>query len=240
MPDIYRDISIADDIYRNLTLGFGYISLYNVRWQSFCQNDDTSNVIFVVMKVFLSLVSSRFDSLSKLLSRPMMGLSGHDEGKLSGLKCFEDLSGAGAWEVAEQLRINYDESREALTRHHQRLLNGRWGLYWLSNRGYERIRIFALDCAVTLKSCRDLRCKLRNMHLYCLQYLQIIQWLQRFFMLFVTSCTVANMLPCSVTLRITSRWLQNNSATLLNPFRNFMQHFRYYISLLGLCFYFWD
>ena len=48
------------------------------------------------MKVFLSLVSSRFDSLSKLLSRPMMSLSGHDEGKLSGLECFEDLSGAGA------------------------------------------------------------------------------------------------------------------------------------------------
>ncbi len=161
-------------------------------------------------------------------------------GKFSGLECFEDLGGAGAWEVAEQLRISYDESREALTRHHQRLLNGRWGLYWLSNRGYERIRIFALDCAVTLKSCRDLRCKLRNMHLYCLQYLQIIQWLQRFFMLFVTSCTVANMLPRSVTLSITSRWLQNNSEALLNPFRNFMRYFRYYISLLGLCFYFWD
>ena len=48
------------------------------------------------MKIFLSLVSTRFNSLSKLLSRPMMGLSGHDEGKLSGLECFEDLIGAGA------------------------------------------------------------------------------------------------------------------------------------------------
>ena len=131
-----------DFIYRYITLGDEHISLYNVRWQSFCQNDDTSNVIFVVMKVFLSLVSSRFDSLSKLLLRPMMGLSGYDEGKLSGLECFEGLGGAGAWEVAEQLRIIYDESRKALTRHHQRLLNGRWGLYWLSNRGYERLEYF--------------------------------------------------------------------------------------------------
>ena len=48
------------------------------------------------MKVFLSLVLSRFDSLSKLLSRPMIGLSGHDEGKLSGVECFEDLGGVGA------------------------------------------------------------------------------------------------------------------------------------------------
>ena len=77
----YCYISLYNDSWR-------YISLSNVRWQSFCQNDDTSNVIFVVMKVFLSLVSSRFDSLSKLLSRPMMGLSGYDEGEVFGFGVF--------------------------------------------------------------------------------------------------------------------------------------------------------
>lgn len=192
------------------------------------------------MKVFLSLVSSRFDSLSKLLSRPMMGLSGYDEGEVFGFGVFWGF-GRG-WSLRGRGTID-DKLwwvEGGVNQAHQMLLNGRWGVYWLSNRGYKRIRIFALDCAVTLKSCRDLRCKLRNIHLYCLQYLQIIQWLQRFFMLFVTSCTVVNMLPCSVKLSITSRWLQNISAALLIPFRNFMQHFRYYISLLGLCLYFWD
>ncbi len=74
--DSWRYISIFSsesiDIYRYITLGgnrFVRMTIYLY-------------VIFIVMKVFLSLVSTRFNSLSKLPSSPMMSLSGHDEGEV--------------------------------------------------------------------------------------------------------------------------------------------------------------
>ena len=65
---------------------------------------------------------------------------GYNERKLSVLDAIEVLGEVRAWDIAEYLEIDIWAARKALSRYRrQGLLHRSWGLYWLSDRGVERL-----------------------------------------------------------------------------------------------------
>ena len=65
----------------------------------------------------------------------------YNERKLSVLEAMEDLEEARAYDIVEHLDISLGAAKMALSRYHrQGLLNRKKGLYWLSNRGFERLQ----------------------------------------------------------------------------------------------------
>jgi Mn-dependent DtxR family transcriptional regulator len=65
---------------------------------------------------------------------------GYNERKLSVLDAIEVLGEVRAWDIAEYLEIDIWAARKALSRYRrQGLLYRSWGLYWLSDKGLERL-----------------------------------------------------------------------------------------------------
>ncbi len=65
---------------------------------------------------------------------------GYNERKLSVLDAIEVLGEVRAWDIAEYLGIDIWAARKALSRYRrQGLLYRSWGLYWLSDKGLERL-----------------------------------------------------------------------------------------------------
>ncbi len=65
---------------------------------------------------------------------------GYNERKLSVLEVIFDLGEVRAWDIAESLDIGMWAARKALSRYRrQGLLYRSWGLYWLSDKGLERL-----------------------------------------------------------------------------------------------------
>jgi len=65
---------------------------------------------------------------------------GYNERKLSVLEAIAELGEVRAWDIAEYLEIGIWAARKALSRYRrQGLLYRSWGLYWLSDRGVERL-----------------------------------------------------------------------------------------------------
>jgi len=65
---------------------------------------------------------------------------GFNERKLSVLEAIAELGEVRAWDIADYLDIGIWAARKALSRYRrQGLLYRSWGLYWLSDKGLERL-----------------------------------------------------------------------------------------------------